>query len=253
MLCLLSSCQPGSEFLVYESREVMVLSSENVMPLTTLLESSINELQRFRSKASSDEHFTLEILRRALVEQTDEAWPALQQCFSEIIRVWIRCHPSSDVALLRDTEENYVAQTFSRFWYAAHQQRIAFTTLPAALSYLHATLNGVIIDTLRSHLRLCSREVPFPASGLSHEPSASVEDPLESEGVWESIQTLLCNERERRIFYLLYICGLKPREIVIHCPEEFAEVKEIYRLNQNIIGRLHRNRDRLRYLLGSDE
>ena len=229
----------------------MVLTSENVIPLTTLLELGINELQRFRSKAPSDDHYALEILRRALVEQTDEAWAVLQQCFSEIIRVWIRSHPSRDVALLRDSEENYIAQTFSRFWHAVHHQHIEFTMLPAALSYLHATLNGVITDTLRTHLRLRSREVPFPESGLSNEPSA--EEPLEIEGLWESIQALLCNEQERRIFYLLYFCGLKPREIVIRCPEEFAEVKEIYRLNQNIIGRLRRNSERLRYLFGSDE
>jgi hypothetical protein len=251
MLYSLSSRGPGSVSFVNESRKTMVLSSEKVMPLTSLLELGINELQRFRSRASSDDHYALEILRRATVEQTDEAWAALQQCFSEIIRVWIRCHPSSDVALLRDSEENYVAQTFSRFWCAMHHQHVEFTTLPAALSYLHATLNGVITDTLRSHLRLCSREVPFPEPGLSNEPSA--EEPLESEGLWESIQTLLCDERERRIFYLLYFCGLKPREIVMRCPEEFAEVKEIYRLNQNIIGRLQRNSERLRYLCGSDE
>lgn len=229
----------------------MVLNTANVMPLTTLVELSLNELQQFRSKVSSDEHYALEIVRRALVEQTDEAWSALQQCFSETIRIWIRSHPSSDIALLRDTEENYIAQTFSRFWVAVNQQPLVFTTLPAALSYLHATLNGVLTDSLRSHLRLCSREVPLPASGLSHEPS--VEEPLESEEIWECMQALLCDERERRVFFLLYCCGLKPREIVLRCPEEFPEVKEVYRLNQNIIGRLQRNRDRLRYLLDRDE
>ena len=229
----------------------MVLSSENVMPLTALLELGIHELQQFRSKASSDDRYAVEILRRALVEQTDEAWSALQQCFSETIRVWIRSHPSSDLALLRDSEENYIAQTFSRFWYAVHHQHIEFTWLPAALSYLHATLNGVMTDTLRSHLRLCSREVPLPEPGFSNEPSA--EEPLECESLWESIQTLLYDKRERRVFYLLYHCGLKPREIVIRCPQEFAEVKEIYRLNHNIIERLRRSSERLRYLFGNDE
>jgi hypothetical protein len=158
----------GSAFFTYESRKAMILTNEHVIPLPTLLELSINELQRFRSHASSDDHYALEIVRRALVEQTDEAWLNLQQCFSETIRVWIRSHPSCDVALLGDTEENYIAQTYSRFWFAMHSQQIMFTTLPAALSYLHATLNGVLTDTLRSHLRLCSREVPLPEPGLSN-------------------------------------------------------------------------------------
>jgi hypothetical protein len=230
---------------------MMVLNSEYIMPFTTLLELGINELQHFRSKASFDDLYTLEILRRALVEQTDEAWSALQQCFSETIRVWIRSHPNRDLALLSDSEENYIAQTFSRFWYAMRSQQVEFTTLPAALSYLHATLNGVMTDTLRSHLRARSREVPIPEPGLSNEPST--EESLESEHLWESIQTLLYDERERRVFYLLYYCGLKPREIVSHCPQEFTEVKEIYRLNHNIIERLRRDGERLRYHLGSDE
>ena len=90
------------------------------MKLTTLAELSTHELQKHRCKQPVDDRYCLEILRRALVEQTDEAWSVLQHCFSETVRGWIRNHPSSDVALLRDSEENYIAQTFSRFWYAVH-------------------------------------------------------------------------------------------------------------------------------------
>ena len=175
----------------------------------------------------------------------------LHQCFSETIRNWIRGHPSSDVALLRDSEENYIAQTFSRFWYAVRDQRLEFTSLYAALRYLHATLNGIMMDTLRYHLRERSREVPFPEPGCSQEPIA--EDSMNSRSIWNSIQLLLPDERERRLAYLLYYCGLKPRDIVMRCSGEFDDVKEIYRLNHNIVERLRRNRDRLRHVLDSDE
>lgn len=223
----------------------------NQLPLTTLSELGNNELLQFRCKASSDGRYCVEILRRALVERTDEAWSVLQQCFSETIRIWILSHPSRDVALLRDSEENYIAQTFSRFWYAVRDRHLEFTTLSATLSYLRATLSAIIIDTLRSHLRLCSREVPLSEPVLSNEPC--VEEPPGGENLWESIQALLLNERERRIFYLLYYCGLKPREVVIRCSQEFADVKEIYSMNANIIDRLRRNCDRLRHVLGNDE
>lgn len=221
------------------------------MKLTTLSELSIFELQRYRRKEPFDDRYCVEILRRVLVGQTDETWFVLQQCFNETIRGWFRGHPSYDVALMRDSEENYIAQTFSRFWYAVSDQHLEFTTVFAALRYLHATLNGLMTDTLRSHLRSRTREVSLPEPGLSGEPSA--EELFESESLWESIQSLLCDERERRIFYLLYYCGLKPREVVMRCSQEFDEVKEIYRLNHNIIERLRRNRDQVRYLLGDDE
>lgn len=107
------------------------------------------------------------------------------------------------------------------------------------------------MDTLRCHLRVRSREVPFPEPGCSQEPIA--EDSMDSRSIWNSIELLLPDERERRLAYLLYYCGLKPRVIVMRCSGEFDDVKEIYRLNHNIVEQLRRNRDRLRHVLDSDE
>ncbi len=225
----------------------------NQMKLATLADLSTDELQRHRCKQPFDDRYSVEILRRALVEQTDQAWLLLQQCLSQTICRWIHTHPYKDVVLLRDSEENYIAQTFSRFWYAVHDQHIAFATLPAALCYLHATLNGIIMDTFRSQLRLRAREVPLPETDGSIEPAAEDADSIDDQHVWDGICSLLPDERERRLAYLLYYCGLKPREIVLRCPKEFDDVKDIYRLNHNIVERLRRNRDRLRHVLDDDE
>jgi len=218
------------------------------MKPTTLTDSSIQEPQPHWRKEALDDRQALDLLHRALVEHSDEAWSQLQHCFSEFIRKWIRSHPSRDVALLRDSEENYIAQTFSRFWYAVHTQQLEFTTVYAALCYLRATLNGLLTDTLRCHLRLRAREVSLSEPGCYQEPL--VEDSMGGESIWKGIETLLGDEREKRLAYLLYYCGLKPRDIVARCSQEFDNVKEIYRLNHNIIERLRRNRERLRLVLG---
>ena len=105
--------------------------------------------------------------------------------------------------------------------------------------------------TVRFHLRLRSRELPFPEPGCSLEPRAA--DSMDDQSFWNSIQSMLPDEREKRLAYLLYHCGLKPREIVLRCPGEFDDVKDIYRLNHNIVERLRRNSDRLRHVLGGDE
>ena len=76
---------------------------------------------------------------------------------------------------------------------------------------------------------------------------------MNDQSIWNSIQLLLPDERERRLGYLLYYCGLKPRDIILRCSGEFGDVKDIYRLNHNIVERLRRNRDRLRNLLGDAE
>jgi hypothetical protein len=219
------------------------------MNLTLLADRCTDEMKLHRRKETYDDRFCLEIFRRAIMQRLDQAWEVLQQRFGETVRIWLHSHASNDVALMRDSEENYVAQTFSRFWYAVRDQHLEFSSLNAALSYLHATLNGILTDTLRSHLR--SREVPIPESGFSEEPLS--EDSVDASSAWQSIQRLLIDQREQRVAYLLYYCGLKPREIVTRCPQEFDDIKEVYRLNHNVVERLRRNRDQLRRLLNDEE
>lgn len=223
-----------------------VLDQTNLTALAMLCP---DELRRFKRRESTEGPYCLALLQVALIEQSDEAWHILQHCFSEIVRSWIHNHPNATIALSRDSEENYVAQTFSRFWFATRKQKIEFTSLPSVLGYLHATLNGILIDTMRMYLH--SRIVSLPETDIVKEPTA--EERGYGQELWENIQSLLSDTREQRIVYLLYYCGLKPREIMLRCPGEFTGVKEIYRLNKNVIERLRRNRERLRWHLGLAE
>ena len=60
---------------------------------------------------------------------------------------------------------------------------------------------------------------------------------------------MLSNPREQRVAYLLFHCGLKPREIVRLCPQEWRSTEEIYALRHTIMERLLRNADHLRWRL----
>jgi non-ribosomal peptide synthetase component F len=135
------------------------------------------------------------------------------------------------VACRLESDENYVAQTFERFWQAtAFNQRVEFSTLAAALQYLRASLNGAILDILRAHERSGDAPLPEPA-----EPR--VEDSTDSSEVWESLQAILLNPREKRLAYLLFHCGLGPWEIVRFYPREWSDIQEIYRLRHNMMKR----------------
>ncbi len=214
----------------------------NRLNLFILADQCSLELVKRRRKEAVDDSYCLEIFRRAIVEHDEEAWSVLQRCFTEHVRIWIRSHVHSKMALLYDSEENYVAQTFSRFWVAVHEQHSEFKTLNAALSYLRATLDGVLRDMMRS--RRHSQEVSFPEPDSPDEPAA--EQPgSDLDEVWNIILGLLKNEREIRVMRLLYYHGLKPRDIVRLFPQEFSEEKEIYRLSNNIIERLKRNSSKI--------
>jgi hypothetical protein len=190
---------------------------------------------------STDEH-DVELFRRATVQGDQDARAWVQQCLSEVVHDWLRCHPSREAACRLESEDHYVAQAFEHFWQATVQQKVVFRTLAGALAYLRASLNGAILDTLRAYT--WPREVALPEPG---EPQ--MEGSVDDSEVWDILKTMLSSPRERRLTYLFFRCGLKPREIVHFCPREWSDVQEIYRLRRDIMERLLRNADQLRWRL----
>lgn len=217
------------------------------MSVSMLAERCMQEIDNYRHGKPSNEQYCLELLRRATVQRDALAWEVLQRRFTEVLLRWMSAHPKREMACQFDSEDNYVAQAFERFWQATvcHQQ-IEFASVAAALRYLRVSLNGAIMDTLRAYSR--PREVPLPELGDAGEQFIATYD--ESGSCWEVILTLLPNTREHRLAYLLFHCGLKPKDIVRYCPQEFSEVQEIYRLRRNIFERLLRNADHIRWRLG---
>jgi hypothetical protein len=116
------------------------------------------------------------------------------------------------------------------------------------LNYLRASLNGAIMDTLRvyTHPNEISLLDANDAIGIGE---LTFEEQEDSEELWHIVRSLLSNEREIRLAYLHFRCGLKAREIVSFCPQEFQDVQEIYRLRHNIFKRLTRNADQIRWRL----
>ena len=206
----------------------------------------LKEIDNYHRGEPYTDVYGVELLRRATLLGDPEAWEWMQHCFSGLVLGWLRRHPYRETACRLENEENYVAQTFERFWQATTlTQKVAFNTLASALRYLRLSLNGAILDSLRANAR--SREVSLPEPGEPGEPY--IEDVTSSNEVWEIIQTMLPDKREQRLAYLLFYCGLKAREIVRYLPQEWSDVHEIYRMRRSITERLLRNVDQLRWRL----
>ena len=214
------------------------------MSLSELTSRCMSEIQKYNQREPHNDQCCLEIFRRALLQQDSRAWSVLTERFHGIVLSWVRRHPQREAVRDIDSEENFVALTFERFWrVTVRNKTLEFTTLAGALAFLRACVNSVIIDTLRSQ-----KEIPIPENFERVAP-----EPDESNQRWEVIKGFIPNAREQRLAYLLYYCGLKPRQIVQLLPREFNDVHEIFRLTRNIIDRLRRNKDRLRWLLGDGE
>ena len=186
------------------------------MSLPVLAARCLCEIDNYRRGKPYTEMYGLELLHRAIMLSDQEAWVWVQQCFEGMVHGWVRRHPKRAVACRLESEENYVAQAFERFWQAtAFNQQLEFRTLAAALQYLRASVNGAILDTLRTYAR--PGEVPLPEPGEQREPY--MEDVTSS------------------------------REIEQFCSQEWSSVYEIYRLRHTIMERVLRHVVILRWRL----
>ncbi len=170
----------------------------------------------------------LELLRRASTYDDQQAWAAFQQSLQETVLTWLHEHPGSEAACHLQSERHFVALAFERLRQAAIQRQVACETLSGVLVFLRASLNGAILETLRVSERPGAVSSPWP----------SVEGRPDRSEVWNRLQARLSNQREQRLAYLLYHCGLEPAEIVRCCPQEWSDVHEVVRLRRNILARL---------------
>jgi DNA-directed RNA polymerase specialized sigma24 family protein len=220
------------------------------LSLSTLADRCMSEIEKYRHKEPYNNQYCLEIFYRAMVKHDSDAWEILHRQFSPLVRTWMRNHPQRDIAYALQAEENYVDEAFHRLWQASVRNSLKFDSTAAALRYLKSCLQGAVIDNLRAYSRTRELPLPDPVSDTHYMEEPAIEDDYERNDLWEAIKSLLPNERERRLAYLLYINGLKARDIVRFCPQEFGDIQEVYRLTRNITERLTRHRDQIRWRLG---
>jgi hypothetical protein len=181
----------------------------------------------------------LELLHRVKTHDDLQAWTAFQQSLEETVLTWLHAHPGREAACRLQSERHFVALAFERLRQAVVQRQVVCETFSGVLVYLRASLNGAILETLRTSRQPGAVSRPWPDG----------EDCPDRSEVWNQLQARLSSEGERRLAYLLYHCGLKPREIVRFCPREWNDVQEIYRLRRNILERLLRDANQLRWRL----
>ena len=170
----------------------------------------------------------LELWHRASRQGDLEAWAAFQQGLEGTLLTWFHAHPGSEAASRVQNERHFVARAFEQLWHMIVQGQVACETLSEVVVYLRASLNGAILETLRVSQR--------PGAVSNSRPDGK--ERSESGALWGRLQAELSNQRERRLAYLLYHCGLEPDEIVRACPQEWSDAHEVARLRRSILVQL---------------
>ncbi len=202
--------------------------------LTALAEQCLREINTVRCGEAGEDQCWVELLRRAMVQRDDAAREVIEHHLSQVVRAWLGCHPRQEIAYRLASEASYVTRTCERFWQGAVQQGQALDRLATALRYVRACLNSVILDTLRA----CAYATAIPLPGPAGAGKAAEEDHEDVHAYWERIRGMLPTEREQRVAYLLFHCGLQPEDIVRLYPQEVGERQDISRVRRTVIGRL---------------
>lgn len=107
------------------------------------------------------------------------------------------------------------------------------------MEYHRARMIGTILDAVRAY----ARTQIVPLAEASDSDGLLREDQNDQSELWEKLTGMLASERERRVAYLLFHCGLKPQQILHYCPQEFDDVHEIYCIQIKIFKCFARNTD----------
>ena len=106
------------------------------MSLSELTSRCMSEIQKYNQREPHNDQCCLEIFRRALLQQDSRAWSVLTERFHGIVLSWVRRHPQREAVRDIDSEENFVALTFERFWrVTVRNKTLEFTSLAGALVF----------------------------------------------------------------------------------------------------------------------
>jgi hypothetical protein len=188
------------------------------------------EMDRLQRGENIEGASGLQLLSLARLHNDEQLWSALERCFTPVVRAWLRRHPNYEEACRVKAERRYVVLALAKFRHEVVAQAMVFPTLSAGLRYLLVCMNGVLLDTLRSVAwfeKIKHHELLIPDASLEAMDPALLQ------------QQLSTNEREQRLAYLLFYCGLKPHEIIDLCPSEFTDFQEIYQLLSSLFKQFH--------------
>jgi len=205
--------------------------------LDELVQRCADERAKYSGGTPADPRYCLEIFRRALVEGTSDAWSAMYEAYYRMVLGWVKRHPAAQTAELRDSLEAYAHEVFERLLLSNRKRPVDVSSLGAILTYLHTSVNWVMLDALRQK----RREVPLDAvyDLVRPDDTDDVLDAIGGEELWELVRQV-ASPRELRLAHALWVEEYRPREIPALLPDDFPDIQEVRRCIANLVDRLRR-------------
>ena len=212
------------------------------LSLASLAQHCAEESDHFFHRRDHDPRYCFELFRRAIVAHDDRAWTRLCENYRPLVSGWVRRNRA--FASSGEEIDYFVNGAYAKMWSAMSPQKFeSFDDLKSLLRYLQLCVSSVVMDHARSaeyHEML--EDLP---PGVEESDAEAVEDVAlartEREDFWEAIGQRLNDDKERLVLHYSYVVGFKPGQIYDEKQELFEDVREIYRIKENVLARLRRD------------
>ena len=230
------------------------LTDFETLTLTGIAHRCAQETELFFQRKGYNPRYCFELFRRAIMERNQRAWELVYNQYRSLVGSWVKRHsafPSSG-----EEAQYFVNRAFEKMWVAVTPDRFGrFPDLKSLLRYLQTCVHSVVLDQVRVAEQA---EVGAEADIASVEGEAGDTTPedqalarVQGQELWDQITTRLRSDKERRVMYGSFVLALKPREIYAEGKDTFRDVREVYRVKENVLARLRRDAE-LKKLLGAD-
>lgn len=204
--------------------------------------------QEARQQRAQEHGYCFELFRRAIEQQDQAAWTALDRQYRQLMMGWAQAYPTGGQTV--EDVDGTVQEALERFWRTLAKRGISsnFAHVGALLKYLRQCVIATILDQQRRRQRrerLLERLASAPEALLTQHSfeETTLAELARSEQI-ERVRRWISEEvrdpQEQRILALSYEEELNPTEIAARFPTEFENAATVRRIKERVLKRARR-------------
>ena len=182
-----------------------------------------HETELFNRRQPNDPQFCFELLRRALADGSPDAFTLVYQIYERQVTHWVYNHPKFEQT--GESAEFFASHALRSFYFALRGPKFErFPSLPQILSYLKLCVHTAIAQYMRDQ----QPQITVPMADeqpLAYQPDLDAR--AQAAELWQHICSLLPDERDRLLARLVFVQGLRPREIVVAFPNHWRNERAV--------------------------
>lgn len=215
------------------------------LPLDEIIQGCVQEASR--QDRTNETGYCFELFRRALEQQDEDAWEAIQHQYNRLVLQWCYAFESD---LTQGEGEDMAREALERFWRTLRSASISerFDHVGALLKYLNQCVISTILDHRRQEerkRRLMERMKFFEAPvQFSASPEREALERIVHEEQFQRIrgwiQNNITDAKEQLVLQDSFEHDMKPSEIAQRHPDMFPDVQTVRQIKERILKRLRR-------------